>query len=436
MTRRRRGLRGTGISRAFAAGLAVASVLVGTVTGAGAHGGGPLLWGFDESARIVTYDIEAHTEGPSCLSSPTADEAAIAFDPADANLWYSPNDGRIYKVTVPPDCAPVTSIPFGDGPGGSVQDDIGALDVDPDDGMLWSAGSARLDGRFFLYKVDTSTGAILQSCSVAGNGGVVVNDTLAVARLPGLGGSGTYLLTDASRTVFEENNLYVIDVATCRDGAPAPFVTTLFISTEEGATGIDFEADSLINVEIGDGGAGIFDHGPPPFGPILDSMASTPMSDITLQTGPVVTATCRGMSVSVAGTSGDDVLRGTEGRDVIAGLAGDDVIDGLGGDDVVCAGEGHDRVMSDDGNDRIFGGPGNDTLNGGSGRDVVSGEGGDDLLIGGAGADTLRGGSGRDQLSGRAGDDVLDGGPDADTCDGGTGSGDSAVACEVVSATP
>ncbi|WP_432542169.1 ExeM/NucH family extracellular endonuclease [Kineococcus sp. SYSU DK002] len=92
-------------------------------------------------------------------------------------------------------------------------------------------------------------------------------------------------------------------------------------------------------------------------------------------------ATCGGLTPTIVGTPGDDVLTGTNGRDVIAGLGGDDVVTGGNGDDVLC---------------------------GGDGDDVLRGGNGDDVLLGGAGDDALHGENGSDRLSGGAGDDVLD----------------------------
>jgi predicted extracellular nuclease len=94
---------------------------------------------------------------------------------------------------------------------------------------------------------------------------------------------------------------------------------------------------------------------------------------------------CQGLSPTVRGTAGDDVLAGTNGRDVIMGLGGDDVITGLNGADVLCGGAG---------NDQLAGGNGDDVLSGGFGDDVVKGDNGADTLIGGPGADILDQGRG------------------------------------------
>ncbi|WP_432511282.1 ExeM/NucH family extracellular endonuclease [Kineococcus sp. SYSU DK001] len=96
--------------------------------------------------------------------------------------------------------------------------------------------------------------------------------------------------------------------------------------------------------------------------------------------------TCQGLTPTVVGTPGDDVLKGTNKADVIVGLGGNDVITGGNGDDVVCGG---------DGDDRVWGGNGSDVLLGGAGDDVLDGGNGPDRLFGGAGRDVLTQGNGK-----------------------------------------
>jgi Ca2+-binding RTX toxin-like protein len=108
---------------------------------------------------------------------------------------------------------------------------------------------------------------------------------------------------------------------------------------------------------------------------------------------------CDGETVTIRGTSGDDVIPGTSGRDVIHGLGGDDVITGLGGNDVLCGGGGNDRLVGGSGNDVLIGGSGKDVLLGKNGRDRLEGKNGADRLDGGRGHDTLKGGNGIDEAS-------------------------------------
>jgi len=179
-------------------------------------------------------------------------------------------------------------------------------------------------------------------------------------------------------------------------------------------------------------------------------------------------------ALTVAGTSGPDVLEGSWGQDTLYGGAGNDSLIGDLGDDVIDGGagtldqmilnvasssvsvedadDGWVVITSDQGTDRVrnverfvfsdmtltldallalgqapqgpitlFGGAGADTLVGTELADYLTGLGGDDHVEGGAGNDTLHGGAGNDQLFGGAGDDVLTGGAGDDLIDGGSG---------------
>jgi len=261
------------------------------------HGApGTRAWGYEAAAnasRILEYDIGADS-GPisSCVPAGSVNGRGIAFDPVDGNLWYTfidPADGFIHKTTPPPTCTPVDVIPGGgvdalqfiDGLGGTYQDDVGALDVDPDDNNIWAAGYLQRPGDLsFLYKIDSTNGNLITSCSVPVGGGHA-NDTLAVAKIAGLGGSGKYLLTDADEVGVV---LHVIDAAACVGGLP---VTPLDVTLPVGVTGIDYEAidvsgaADLIATDL----QNIYDLEKYPFSTVTDVM-STPLpnglEDITL----------------------------------------------------------------------------------------------------------------------------------------------------------
>jgi Ca2+-binding RTX toxin-like protein len=109
--------------------------------------------------------------------------------------------------------------------------------------------------------------------------------------------------------------------------------------------------------------------------------------------------TCGGLTPTILGTAGDDILSGAGGADVIAGLGGNDTISGLGGNDIICGGEGNDTLNGGNGNDQLFGGPGDDILNGGNGNDLLDGGAGADALTGNVGNDTCDGGADIDPLA-------------------------------------
>jgi hypothetical protein len=249
------------------------------------------LWGYEAgtASRILEYDIgPADAFVSSCTPPGSLNGRGLAFDPTDGNLWYTfvdaafAGDGFIHKTTPPPACATVTTIPFRDGPGGIVQDDIGAIDVDPDDANLWVAGYHPVGGDSFLYKVDRTTGALIQFCHVPFGGGGVGNDTLTEAKLPGLLGSGSYLLTDAGELSTAPNDLLVVDEATCTGGGSGTIVATY--PKAVAMSGIDYET-KLIATD----GSSIYNLGIPPFAAALAVMSAAPSStleDITLKVGP------------------------------------------------------------------------------------------------------------------------------------------------------
>jgi len=133
-------------------------------------------------------------------------------------------------------------------------------------------------------------------------------------------------------------------------------------------------------------------------------------------------ATCIGLSATIVGTNGDDVLTGTVGDNVIAGLGGNDEINALGGNDLICGNDGNDIINGGVGNDNMVGGVGNDNMVGGDGNDGLLGEAGDDSMSGEAGGDFMNGGAGNDNMSGGAGDDFgMSGGAGDDSMNGGAG---------------
>ncbi len=107
------------------------------------------------------------------------------------------------------------------------------------------------------------------------------------------------------------------------------------------------------------------------------------------------------------------------GNVVVNGNAGNDSVDvstiGLStslsggvGNDLLVGGSAADFLNGGSGDDTALGNAGNDTLNGGSGRDSLDGGDGDDTVSGqGSSGDVLTGGSGDDRIDGGAGVDTI-----------------------------
>jgi uncharacterized protein len=94
---------------------------------------------------------------------------------------------------------------------------------------------------------------------------------------------------------------------------------------------------------------------------------------------------CAGLTPTIRGTNGPNVLNGTNKSDVIMGLGGDDVIRGANAEDVICGGAGDDILRGENAADVLLGGFGDDDLFGGNGDDALIGGPGDDVLVGGGG---------------------------------------------------
>jgi hypothetical protein len=138
-----------------------------------------------------------------------------------------------------------------------VQDDFGALDVDQGSMHIWAAGYRPIQVagdppgvlRSYFYLVDRNTGGIIQSCWIPFRGGGIGNDTLAYARIPGLPGSGQYLLTDAGEGDTTPNSIAVIDTADCHQGklvAPVHEYAKV-VKPQDSTSGIDYEWLGLVN---------------------------------------------------------------------------------------------------------------------------------------------------------------------------------------------
>jgi hypothetical protein len=245
--------------------------------------GSTLLWGYEANfvdSRIRSYNIAPYAQGPDCVpnygTTGNLDNGrGVAYDPLDGNLWttrltFFTGDGFIHKVTppnvTPAVCPQVKVIPFGDGPGGTIQDDIGALDIDQGSKHIWAAGYFPISvgggaERNYFYLVDRNNGKILQSCWVPSNPDPEdqFNDSLTYARLKGLPGSGEYLLSDVGE--FFGSPLRVIDTSSCHNGGEATVVAEFPTPGGHAVTGIDFEWPGLLNTDM----QNLYNNGDQPF---------------------------------------------------------------------------------------------------------------------------------------------------------------------------
>src|SRR5439155_5779476 len=101
-------------------------------------------------------------------------------DPNSPDPFSSP-DKKLYKHARLDGLDTSISVPYISG--------VGALDYDVEEKVLWAAEYKPQSNESWFYKIDPATGNKLASCKYFPftSGGGAGNDTLAVARLPGIG---------------------------------------------------------------------------------------------------------------------------------------------------------------------------------------------------------------------------------------------------------
>ncbi|NEP45813.1 MAG: calcium-binding protein, partial [Okeania sp. SIO2H7] len=106
-----------------------------------------------------------------------------------------------------------------------------------------------------------------------------------------------------------------------------------------------------------------------------------------------------GFIETVAGISGNSILRNVASSNVITGNRRNNRLSGTSADELFEAAGGNDRVIAGGGDDTLLGGTGQDLLKGQEGNDSINGGGGSDRLDGGVGDDVLIGGPGSDRFT-------------------------------------
>lgn len=144
---------------------------------------------------------------------------------------------------------------------------------------------------------------------------------------------------------------------------------------------------------------------------IIDGVSST---FVTPSTTLIINGGDGADSITITGIdsnfTGSVVLNGNTGNDTldVSALGLTASLSGGAGIDILIGGSAADFLNGGSGNDILTGNDGNDTLNGGSGRDRLDGGMGDDRISGqGSSGDVLTGGPGDDRLDGGAGVDTI-----------------------------
>ncbi len=116
---------------------------------------------------------------------------------------------------------------------------------------------------------------------------------------------------------------------------------------------------------------------------------------------------CDGLTPTIEGTEGSDVIIGTAGDDIIFSYGGNDVIQSFGGDDIICDSGGNDTIDAGDNDDAVVAVGGNNVIETGQGDDVVITGQGNDVVSAGAGDDRVDVGDGSNVVDAGSGDNIV-----------------------------
>lgn len=241
-----------------------------------------ILWGFEAQAavgvpsQLHTYDINTGWTGQSCpppTVPPYQNGRGLAFDPRDGNLYYTvvsdpaggfSGDHLIHKTSPPSSrnpCANLGALRYDE----QIQDDLGALDVDPDSKHIWAAGyKPRCNGavdpltgtctgtaQSWFYLINKNNGELLKSCWTQFRDGGIGNDTLTIGKFSGIANtSGKFLMSDAGEDVTNPNTVGVFEVTDCHGGQQIfPRYEIQKGNRGGGVTGIEYEWPGLITAD-------------------------------------------------------------------------------------------------------------------------------------------------------------------------------------------
>jgi hypothetical protein len=257
--------------RALAVVAAVCGFGLVNVPAISAFSSSAVVMSFSSGGQLLRYGLGDGLLRSSCTPNPTSSAAAAYISAMTAapggNLWYAvqsngvnQENARIYKMT--PRCVPLGSIPVGGAPAATSSHAVAAIAMDPSGRFLWVDepfdSNDNPNGNSYVYKLNPTTGQILQTCSYATD--LFNLGPLAAVKDPALPGSGTYLLTEVVDDFEFYNTLQiqVTDAATCSNVAQSS------TGLNNGATGPSGEFQIFENHLVTNrSGTGLVDLGAP-----------------------------------------------------------------------------------------------------------------------------------------------------------------------------
>ncbi len=380
---------------------------------------------------LASISTAGEVNGGGASPSISADGTVVAFESGATNLVSSDTDTipDVYVkdlVTGSLTLASTTSL----GTKGDGMSRIASLSADGSTVAFWSVARnlnpLDHDRLFDVYVKVIATGELILA-SVSDLGAKGNGDSFS--HTTSLSGDGHHVAFYSYAT-----NLDPVDMDSAADIYVKDFLTGNLTLASTSQAGVKADGWSDFPSLSTDGSLVGFTS----FASNLDSSDFDIVADIYLkEVGPIIPLfECNGMTATLLGTSGPDVITGTARDDVIVALGGDDAINGVRGNDVICGNDGIDVLTGGGGSDEVFGGGGKDTMRGDAGDDTMNGGGGADTLDGGGGEDQLRGGAGNDTVLGGPDNDDLNGGSGIDVCNGGIGIDTVTAACETQIAIP
>jgi Ca2+-binding RTX toxin-like protein/uncharacterized protein YkwD len=275
-------------------------------------------------------------------------------------------------------------------------------------------------GRRGNYGNPTALGVVYDDLN--GDGFYNAGEGLAGVTVELSGASGTFTTSSLSAGGYQVKLPSGSYTATATGGSLGGAIQKFNVNVGGSNVKVDFEASeaqdlSTHTIDLADGASHVVTIQD-------DGVAGNGMSNISIDgitstfATPMTTLVINGGqdADSISVTSLDSAFAGEV---VINGNAGDDSIDasaiglttslsGGTGSDVLIGGSASDFLNGGSGDDTATGNAGNDTINGGSGRDSLDGGAGDDRVSGqGSSGDVLTGGTGDDRLNGGAGTDTV-----------------------------
>jgi len=429
-----------------------------------------------EAAAAAKAEAAAAAEAQAVADAQAAADAAAAKAAVDNTpaVNQAPKAEDTSNTTIEDDRNPISgNVTATDPEGGTLTYSLSSFNAAHATVTMNSDGTYTYIPEADYFGTDTFNYTATDSGGLTATGTVTV-DVTAVNDAPVVGGTNGDTMLVGGTVIFQTSHLNATDV----DNTDSDLIYTIVSVPTTGSVKLNNVAlvanETFTQADVDAGKVKYVQNG---------SQASTDTFGYTVTDGTLITAEQTFTlsifdSLTIAGTTGDDVITGNIGNDSLSGDLGTDTITGGAGNDAIDGGTGDmgidvavftgnyaDYTVTDNGNSTytvaataaaISGGNTDgsdilsnieimrfadqnvdlpyilgtnnsiwgttpDTVTGGILGDTMYGGWAADILSGGAGNDTIDGGHDNDTINGDAGDDTLKGNVGNDIIDGGLG---------------